>query len=163
MACRVAIPDGQCGDRRISHICFSKYKGDPVRDLHSPRRQTLPREGRPLSLKYDQSLLPESKNMDYMDMVAGVLLTLHRWGSGHVEIDRPKLAERTICTLREFGEFQVLWAIGAYGNELSARIRRMTSCEKEAILASSARWFFANRMSFGFSTLKMGNFTKRKG
>ena len=43
-----------------------------------------------------------------------------RGQGGNVEIDRSKLVERAVFSLRCVGEFDVRWGVGAYGKGLNA-------------------------------------------
>ena len=73
-------------------------------------------------------------------------------GTGLVELDHAKLAERTVLALRGFGGPDVWCVIGDYGEELAAFLLRMSSYEEE-ILSSGAMWLISNRMTYGMSSL----------
>ena len=140
----------------------SRCKNEHIRDLPPCLRQTCHRAtDPPLSLKFDPALLHDAtKQRDDMDKVADVLLTLQGGNTGNVEVDHSNLVERTIFALRGFGGFQLRRGIGAYGKEMNARLRRMPAYGKEEIPASGARRFLTNRISYGFSTLKLGTFSR---
>ena len=61
-----------------------------------------------------------------------------------------------------FGDFQVRWGIGAYGEELNACIRRMSAYGKGRILSSGARCLITNRTPYRFPTLWLRTFRKGK-
>ena len=142
----------------------ANYENAHIRDLPSCFKQASQMAADPLlALKYDPTLRPWStKQRDDVDKVAAVLPTLHGGGSGNVETDHSKLVERTIFALRGFGEFQVRCGHGAYGKELNACLRRLSAYGQEEVLASVARCLVANRMSYGFPTLKIGTYCRCK-
>ena len=79
------------------------------------------------------------------------------------ELDRAELFGRTVFALRGFGEFEVRWGIGSYGNELRDCRRLTSSCGVEEIPSSCVRCLISNRLEYGLSTLKMGTFCRRQG
>ena len=97
-----------------------------------------------------------------MGKVADVILTLQGEKAGNVEVEHSKIAEMAVFALRGFGEFQVRWGIGAYGEELNACLRRMDAYGKEEILASGVRCVMSNRIAYGLSTLKIGTLSQGK-
>ena len=105
-----------------------RYQNVNKSDLPDCLRQTLPRAtDHPLSLKYDPSTIPKTKQKDDMDRVADVLLTIHGEKLGNVKIDHCKLVGRAVFALRGFGEFEVQWGVGAYGKDLNERMGRLSS------------------------------------
>lgn len=150
---------------RFPYPASKTYENVHIRDFPAFLRQTSPRATDPrLSLKYDPANLPDpTKQRGVIGKVGDFPMALRGEKSGNVAVGQSKLIGRTIFSLRAFVEFQVRWGIGAYGKELDARLRRMAAYGEEEILASGARCLISNRMSYGFSTLKIGTVCRCNG